>query len=327
MHVLLTGVTGFIAHRIAHDLLTAGHHVRGSLRDMGRADDVRSSMPTDATDRLDFVELTLDDDTGWAAAAQGMDAVVHTASPFPIAQIVPDPQTVIRPAVDGTLRALRAARDAAVKRVVLTSSTVAITNGPRPENRKRDERDWSTPDHPNANAYVRSKTEAERAAWDFAKEHGLDLTSINPGFVLGPPLGAERNTSLKVVERLMSGKDPMVPPIAFETVDVRDVSRAHVSALTAPDSIGERFALVAGTLWFSDIADIAADLLPGRKIPKRTAPRLLIRALSLFDPALKGIVPILGRNDPVSGDKAARTFGIDWISPRDAARASVEALA
>ncbi|MGB3407988.1 MAG: NAD-dependent epimerase/dehydratase family protein [Jannaschia sp.] len=326
MHVLLTGITGFIAHRIASDLLDAGHHVRGSLRSLSRADSVRSVMPLSARERLEFVELDLLEDDGWEAATQGMDAVIHTASPFPMAQAVDDAETLIRPAVDGTLRALKAARANGVERVILTSSSTAIMNGPRPEGRDRDERDWSTEDHPNANAYVRSKTEAERAAWAFAGEHGMNLTTICPGFVLGPPLGSERNTSLRVIDRLLSGKDPMIPPIAFETVDVRDVSRAHLAALADPATTGERFAVSAGTVTMAEMAQVVRQEMPTAKIAKRVAPPLLIKALALFDPALKGIVPILGRNERLNGDKARRVLGIDYIPVEEAVRASVRAL-
>ena len=331
MHILLTGAGGFVARRIALDLLEAGHSVRGSLRDPAAQETplreaLRGHLTDPASlDRLDIVRLDLSKDEVWPEAARGTDAILHTASPFPLEQ-TGDPEAVVRPAVDGTLRALRAARDAGVGRAILTSSTVAVVNGPRPEGRPRDERDWSVEDHPNANAYVRSKTLAERAAWEFAEAEGLALTALNPGFVLGPPLGEERNTSLRVVERLLSGKDPMVPPLKFETVDVRDVARAHLAALDDPATAGERFVLVAGGLWMADIARIAKALAPDRRIPTRTAPAVLIRGLALMDPALRGVVPILGRDEPVSGDKARARLGIDYIPPEAAARASVEAL-
>ncbi|WGH79206.1 NAD-dependent epimerase/dehydratase family protein [Jannaschia ovalis] len=327
MKVLLTGITGFLARRIAHDLLAAGHHVRGSLRDRGKGEAVRALMPEAAAHRLEFVELDLTKDDGWNEAAQGTDAVIHTASPFPIMQTPADPQTIIRPAVEGTERALRAAKAAGVARVILTSSVVAVENGPRPEDdRPRDERDWSSADHPNANAYVRSKTEAERAAWAFAEAEGLLLTTICPGLVMGPPLGDEAGTSLGIIARILSGKDPMVPPVAFEIVDVRDVSRAHVVALETPATAGRRFLLVAGKMWFADIARIVAAEAPHRGISTRTAPRLLVRALAMMDPALRGLVPVLGRNEPISGEKARIELGIDYIPPDDAVRAAARAM-
>ena len=333
MHILLTGAGGFIARRIALDLLEAGHSVRGSLRNPAAQEaplrDALRAHLTDpaALDRLALIRLDLSSDEGWAEAARGMDAILHVASPFPLEQ-TGDPEAVVRPAVDGTLRALRAAVAEGVDRVVLTSSTVAVMNGPDPEGRDRDERDWSADGHPNYNAYVRSKTEAERAAWDFVKSEGrsVALTVINPGFVLGPPIGDERNTSLRVIERVLAGKDPMVPPIGFETVDVRDVSRAHLAALERPETAGKRYVVAAGFLWFREIARIAAEET-GRPVDKREAPKLLLRILALFDPALKGVVPIMGRRDAVSNARARDELGIDFVPAEEAAREAIRALA
>ncbi|MEL6798654.1 MAG: NAD-dependent epimerase/dehydratase family protein [Pseudomonadota bacterium] len=199
--VLLTGVTGFIAKRIALDLLNAGHTVRGSLRSAARADEVRDALRPHLTDptalnRLSFVELDLNSDTGWDAALQGTDALMHTASPFPMAQ-PKDENDIIRPAVDGTLRALRAAQKAGVTRVILTSSVVAIEAtdvGTRPYTPD----DWSDPTHPKSNAYYKSKTLAERAAWDFVANHPeMQLTTVNPALVLGTPMDANYGTSLE----------------------------------------------------------------------------------------------------------------------------------
>lgn len=324
-HVLLTGISGFLAGRIAQDLLAAGHRVRGSVRNSDAEARIRTSL-SDGGDRLEIVTLDLTRDDGWSDAAQGVDAIIHTASPFPINQTPPDPQTVIGPAVAGVERACRAARTAGVERIILTSSSVAVMNGPRPAGRPRDERDWSTEDHPNANAYVQSKTLAERAAWEEADTHGLALTTLNPGLILGPPLAGAHSTSLQVVERVLSGKDPMLPPLKFEAVDVRDVSRAHIAALNDPTTAGERFILAAGGLWMSDIARIARSEAPGRRIAKRVAPAIAIKGLALMDPTLRGIVPILGRDEPISGNKARERLGIDYIPAEDAARASIKAF-
>ena len=330
--ILLTGVTGFIAHRIALDLLDAGHAVRGSLRSMVKADAVRDALrprlkDPAALDRLEFVTLDLSKDDGWQEAAAGCEAILHTASPFPLEQTPKDFDTVIRPAVDGTLRALRAAKAAGVKRVILTSSTVAVANGPDPEGgRPRDERDWSTDDHPGANAYVQSKTRAERAAWTEAKQAGLDLTVVNPGFVLGPLLADEGGTSIAVAERLLKGKDPMVPDLTFETVDVRDVARAHLAALERPETAGKRYICQSGPLPFVEMARIAKEVAPNRKVPTRQAPTWLMRVLALFDPAIRGILPVLGRRQAVSNARAREELGIDFIPPEDAARETFRAL-
>ncbi|MGR3542397.1 MAG: NAD-dependent epimerase/dehydratase family protein [Hasllibacter sp.] len=329
--VLLTGITGFIAHRIALDLLDAGYAVRGSLRSMARADAVRDALRPHlkdpaALDRLEFAVLDLTKDDGWQDAAAGCEAIVHTASPFPLTQ-PEDEDAIIRPAVDGALRALRAAKAAGVKRVVLTSSTVAVANGPDPEGgRPRDERDWSTDDHPGANAYVKSKTRAERAAWNEVRQAGLDLTVINPGFVLGPLLADEGGTSVEVAERLLKGKDPMVPDLTFETVDVRDVSRAHLAALERPETAGKRYICQSGPLPFVEMARIAKEVAPDRRIPTRQAPNWLVRFLGLFDPAIRGILPVLGRRQAVSNARARDELGIAFIPVDEAARATFRAL-
>ncbi|UWQ21273.1 NAD-dependent epimerase/dehydratase family protein [Jannaschia sp. W003] len=324
-HVLLTGISGFVARRTARALLDAGHRVRGSVRSEGAAQAVRALF-AGAGDRLELVRLDLGNDAGWREAATGVDAVVHTASPFPLATDPADPDVLVRPAVDGTRRALEAARDAGVARVVLTSSVAAVIHGPRPEGRPRDERDWTDPAHPAANAYVRSKLEAERLAWSLAGVHGLALTVLNPAFVLGPPMAEERGASLQLIERLLGGKDPMVPPIKLDVVDVRDVAAAHLAALEDPASAGERFVLSADALWIADIARIAREEAPGRRIPTRTAPAVLVKGLALFDPVLRDAVPVLGRDEPLSGDKAHRVLGLDYRAPEEAVRAAVRAL-
>ena len=326
MHVLLTGLTGFIARRIAHDLLARGDKVRGTLRDPSRLPEIAALMPEGSAGRLSAVQTSLDADDGWDQAAQGVDALVHTASPFPMNQIVADPETLMRPAVAGTMRAMRAARDAGVSRVILTSSAVAIANSPDPGNRPRDESDWSDPDHPASNAYACSKIAAERAAWDFADENGMELTVLNPGLVLGPPLGPVDNTSLRFMARILSGRDPAQPPLNFEVVDVRDVATAHLRALDLSRTAGERFALTAGPMWMTDLARLALAEAPDRRIATREAPRLLLRGMALLDPSVRGILPLLDRRAPISSDKARRVLGIDFIPAPDAARAAIRGI-
>lgn len=328
--ILLTGATGFVAKHVALKCLTAGHRVRGSLRNPSREAELRTALaphlPPDAMDRLTCVPLDLERDEGWGEAMQGVDTLIHTASPFPIVQ----PKTandLIRPAVQGTLRALRAARAAGVPRVVLTSSTAAIVNpGGRPV---QDETDWLDPDSPGTTTYSRSKLMAERAAWDYVRDEakGLALTVINPALVLGPPLDGHYGTSVRIIERLMSGKDPMVPRIGWPVVDVRDVAEMHLRAAEDLSTSGKRYVAACGSLWMAEMARILKDAYPERRIATRTAPNMLMRLMGMTDPAVRSIVPHLGHLGRVSSDRARQEMGMSFIPPAEAVRAAAAAVA
>ena len=326
--VLLTGASGFIAKHVAVKLLDAGYHVRGSVRSLERGAEVAAAVGPQLAEaggldaRLGFTPLDLAQDKGWAEAMQGVDALVHTASPFPMTQ-PRDPEELIRPAVDGALRALRAARDAGVGRVVMTSSSVAIAEAELPPGKTvHDEDDWTDPARPGLTPYTISKTLAERAAWDFVRDEapGLRLTTINPSFVLGAPLDRHYGTSLKVIERLLAGRDPMLPRFAMACVDVRDVAEAHVRALRMPAAEGRRIIASEATLWFRDIAGELKAAFPDRRIARREAPDLLMRLVGLFDPAVRAIVPALGRHFTVSNDRARELLGLECRSARAAVR-------
>ena len=230
--VLLTGVSGFIAKHVALKLLNAGYNVRGTVRRLDRAAEIKAALQpylSENAGQLSLVQADLESDAGWAEAMSGITAPVHTASPFPIAQ-PKDPAVVIRPAVEGTERVLKAAAAAGVTRVVLTSSTVAILNEAKADT-LQDEADWCDVHLPSTTPYAKSKTLAERAAWEVAKARGLKLTTINPGLVLGPPLDEHYGSSLGLIERFLKGKDPMLPALGFPIVDVRDVAEMHLRAL------------------------------------------------------------------------------------------------
>ncbi|GHD98378.1 dihydrokaempferol 4-reductase [Defluviimonas sp. 20V17] len=316
--IVLTGISGYIAKHIALRLLNAGHSVTGSVRSPARMDEVRAALAPHLTDpaaleRLRFATLDLTADDGWTTALKGAEVLVHTASPFPISQ-PRDPEKLIRPAVNGSLRALAAARATGVKRVVLTSSVVAIATGTDP-GRPYTEDDWTDVTSKAASAYARSKTLAERAAWDIVREQAphLALTTINPAFVLGPPLDRHYGASVGVVKRMLSGKDPMVPRIGFAVVDVRDVAEMHLRAVERPDTTGRRYIAADRALWFAQMAAALKDAFPDRKIATRTAPDLLMRALGLFDPAIRSILPQLGRLDAVSNARARQEMGMTFL--------------
>lgn len=330
--VLLTGVTGFIAKRIALDLLNAGYYVRGSLRSMKRSDEVREAVTPHLKDpehihRLSFVELELAKDEGWSAALDGAGALMHTASPFPMAQ-PKNPEDIIRPAVDGTNRALATAQAAGVTRVLMTSSVVAIQAKDLPAGQAYSEDDWSETDHPTASPYFQSKTLAERAAWDVASAHPeMQLTMINPALVLGAPLDANYGTSLQLLERVFNGKDPVVPNVGFGVVDVADVSAMHVAALAKPETAGERFIASSASVTLPDIARYLASTHPSRKIPTRIAPKLLLQVLSLFDPTIKTVLPGLGQLPEFDTSKAQERLGIAFTPWKTAVDRSAEVLA
>lgn len=331
--VLVTGATGYIAKHIVRRLLDAGHRVVASTRRADGLEAVKAAVGPRLSDKaalgqLSGVTLDLTRDEGWDAAMAGVDVLMHTASPFPLVQ-PKNPDDLIRPAVDGTLRALRAAAKAGIGRVVLTSSTAAITSSAGPSNgRAYAEGDWTDLTYKGTTPYFASKTLAERAARDFVRDHapGMRLVTVNPGFVQGPPLDADVGTSIEVVLRLMRGKDPMVPRIGFMAVDVNDVAEAHVRAM---DWVGEadRFMLVSRFVWFADMARALKAAFPDRKIPQREAPDALIRLLSLFDPALRTVTPNLGRREQFDNARARALLGREPADPLAATVASARALA
>lgn len=320
--ILLTGITGFIARRIALDLLRAGYRVRGSVRsDQGIAAlraGLGPHLPDPALlDRLSFVRLDLGADAGWSAAMEGCAALIHTASPFPLAQ-PRDEQDLIRPAVEGTLRALGAAETAGVTRVVLTSSVEAIMHGAQGT---ITEADWSDLSAPTITAYGKSKTLAERAAWDFVAAHpAMRLTVINPGLVLGTPLDGVTASSVSVIARFLSGRDPLVPDFALPVVDLADVAAMHVAALDRPQTIAKRYIAADRALRMPELTAVLKAAYPARRIPTRRAPRALLRLLALFDPEIRMILPQLGRALVVDTSAARRDFDLTFVPAEEAIR-------
>ncbi len=321
--ILLTGISGFIAKHVAVKLLAAGYAVRGSVRRLERADEVRAAIAphveVEALSRLTFVALDLEADAGWAQAMAGVDVLVHTASPFPVEQ-PKDEAVLIRPAVEGTLRALRAAKAAGVGRVVLTSSTVAVIDTGVAG--VQDETNWCNTDAPDTSAYGKSKTLAERAAWDFAAAEGIALTTINPGFVLGAPLDKHYGSSTGVIRRILRGKDPMMPLIDFPVVDVRDVAEMHLRAVQRPETAGARFLAVAGTMTMPAMAKVLKQAFPARRIPTGVAPVWLLRVLGIFDAQIRSVVPMVGKMHPINNARAREGMGMNFISPEGALRAT-----
>jgi len=306
--VLVTGGSGFLGGRCVVELLRRGYGVRTTVRDLDKEEEVRARVGSevDPGDRLEVLAADLRSDEGWAEAVAGCECVLHVASPFPRAQ-PKDPDELIVPAREGTLRVLRAALDAGVRRVVVTSSVAAVRGSADSAPAPLTEADWSDPDDLALTPYARSKTSAELAAWDLVRERGEEgrLAVVNPGAILGPVLGDERSFSLEMVERLLKGM-PGTPRIGFSVVDVRDVADLHILAMTAAEAGGERFLAVARFQWMADVAATLRERLgpQAAKVPKRSIPNFLVRGMALFDPGARSVVGQLSKRVELSNAKA-----------------------
>ena len=306
--VLVSGGSGYIAGYLIRQLVAEGWTVHTTIRNLAREGELRKLLAVDDS-RLRLFAADLMQDAGWADAMAGCSHAAHVASPVPMHR-VRNPDEVIVPARDGALRALRAAKAAGVKRFVMTSSVAAISYGRGRGVHTFSEKDWTPPDYPGAQPYVRSKTIAERAARDWvAKEGaGMEYCSINPSVVLGPVWSRDYSASVSIVQRILDGSLRALPNIGFGIVDVRDVADLHVRALTAPGMAGERFLASGPFLKVAAIAEILRARLgeQARKVAKRSMPDLVVRIASLFNPLAKTIVGELGsvRNMDVSHAKA-----------------------
>lgn len=330
--VLVTGGTGFIAQHCILALLNRGYRVRTTVRSLTREAQVREQLKTGGVepgDRLSFVRADLASDEGWNEATAGCVYVMHGASPTPTGRQTSEDDWV-RAAVDGNLRVLRAARRADVHRVVLTSAFGAICAGHGPMKRPFNETDWSDLSSPNVWPYQKSKTLSERTAWDFvAREgRGLQLSAINPVTVVGPALGADYSHSIRLIRGMLEGQ-PGNPRINSGFVDVRDVADLHVRAMTHEAASGERFIAIAGeSIWLADVAKMLRARMgrAGRRVSTRTLPNWLVRLGALRDPALRGSLPLLGRNLNATSQKATRLLGWSPRSCEDAIIATAESL-
>jgi nucleoside-diphosphate-sugar epimerase len=331
--ILVTGGSGFIGSHCILQLLATGHHVRTTVRNLKREGEVRAMLKQGGAkpgDRLSFFATDLENDAGWPQAVAGCEYVLHVASPLPPNMPKREDELIV-PAREGTLRVLRAARDAGVKRVVLTSSFAAIGYGHPPRKTPFNETDWTDLNGDGVYAYVKSKTLAEGAAWDFIANQGggLELSVVNPVGVFGPVLGPDYSASILLVQRLMDGAIPGVPRLYFGVVDVRDVADLHIRAMTHPAARGERFLAVAGD--FMSMLDIAKVLksrmgASAKRVPTRELPNWLVRIAALRDPAIKLILPELGKPKNATNEKAKRLLAWESRSNEDSIVATAESL-
>jgi dihydroflavonol-4-reductase len=295
--VLLTGISGFVGQHCAVELLKNGYTVRGSVRNLSKEQEVRKGIAKviDAKNNLEFCELDLMSDKGWDKAMVGCDYVLHVASPFVIAE-PKDENEMIKPAVEGTLRALKAAKKAGVKKVVLTSSTVAMA-GDKKKNHLTS-KSWTNAKTDKVSVYMKSKTLAERAAWDFYNNQTagdkMELTVVNPGPIYGPTLtGNLTGASMSMIRDIITGKMPMLPNAHYVMSDVRDIAKIHVAAMENMKSNGERFIVTSEkTYSFVGVASILKENGFKKASPKK-APSFVVKFMSLFNREMKGMLPFV----------------------------------
>jgi dihydroflavonol-4-reductase len=314
--VLVTGGSGYLGGWCIVELMRRGYRVRTTVRNPTREREVHEAVASeiDPAHRLTVHQADLLGDEHWDNIIEGCDYVLHVASPFPPKQ-PKDPDELIRPAREGTIRVLGKSLDHDVKRVVVTSSIAAIRLTKGAETRTLTEEDWTDPDSAELTPYVRSKTVAERAAWDLVQERGAEdrLAVVNPGAIIGPVLHDDISYSVQSVERLLKGL-PGVPRLGFNFVDVRDVADLEIRAMTTPEAGGRRFIAVTKFLWMSETGEILRKRLGDQasKVPTRTIPDLLVRGMALFDGGIRSIVGTLGKRTDLSSERA---MGLGW-SPR-----------
>jgi nucleoside-diphosphate-sugar epimerase len=319
--VMVTGISGFLGGHVALALLKQGYRVRGSVRDLGRSAGVKSALAKAGGDvsRLELVALDLLADAGWAEAMRGARFLQHTASPF-VSRMPRDRMVLIRPAVDGTRRALEAALASNVERIVVTSSMAASAYGhDTARTQPFGPGDWTNLYGRGVSAYAESKTRAERQAWDIMDRAGRhdDLAVINPNYILGPLLDADPGTSAALIARLMDGSIPMTARFYFPVVDVRDVAEAHVLAMTSPQAGGHRFPMGSRPMAFVEVANYLRQAMPefAARLPRREAPDWLVKAFSFVDPDMRGNAGEVGLIRATDASDAERLLGHALMAP------------
>jgi nucleoside-diphosphate-sugar epimerase len=331
--VLVTGGSGFIAGHCILQLLEQGHDVRTTIRSLAKEEAVREVLAGAGMvngDRLSFVAADLLADAGWTEAVADREFVLHVASPVTPGHVANEDDVIV-PAREGTLRVLRAARAAGVKRVVLTSAFHAVSWGHRHSNHVFTEADWTILDGPGVDAYGKSKTLAERAAWDFITAEGgaMELATMLPVAVMGPVMGTDVSGANHIIQRMLEGGMRAFPNLFIPIVDVRDVASAHVAAMRHPGAAGERFLLSNGrALAMKEIGVVIKTALGDAaiRVPARSIPDLVLRGAAIFNPALRPFTLDLGYAKKTSNEKARRR--LDWTprDPREAITAAARSM-
>lgn len=331
--ILVTGASGFVGKWTTVQLLQKGYRVRGTVRSLatGKAEQIRAAATThagaDSLSRLELVEADILDDKGWPEVMQGVAAVMHIATAIR-ADEPKDSSLVIRPAVEGTARVLRFAHEAGIKRVVMTSSiaTVGYGHGQTTGTRVYDETFFTNLDAMRWTwAYCIGKTKAERAAWDYGKANGMDLTTIHPGAIIGPALDDDAAISIQMVTGLFDNGLPAMPSNGFSIIDVRDVADMHVAALEKPEAIGQRYLATADYTPFPKVADILREAYPDRGITRRHVPDWIIKLLARFGGPTRQIINDIGNEKIFDGKKGEALLGRKYIPARQSILDTAEA--
>lgn len=326
--VLVTGGSGYIAGFTIREAIARGWTVRATIRSLARETEIRKTLAVD-DGRLSFHAADLMSDTGWAEAIAGCSHVLHMASPLPATAPKHEDELIV-PAREGALRALRFARDAGVKRVVMTSSVAAIQYGVDRGVHHFDESHWTNLAHPDVYAYPKSKTIAERAARDWMAAEGgaLELVTINPSVVLGPLMSRDFSTSIELVKKLLDGSMPGTPDLGFSIVDVRDLAALHVKVLDAPGIAGGRFIASGRFMKLHDVAEVLRSRLGvrGRKVPKRKLPDFVVKLVAMFDPVTRQVAGEVGKVRHLDPSHTRDTLGWETRPPEQSIVDTAESL-
>lgn len=328
--LLVTGASGFIGTHCILELLNNGYHVMGTVRDLDRTEQIFNILKghTENIDNLEFAQAELTDPHSWEKAMRGCDGVLHVASPVPVIQ-PKDPDEVIRPAREGTLNVLKAAKKQDITRVVMTSSVSAVWGKGREGSRVYSESDWTNTNDPDQSPYSLSKTFAEKAAWKFVEEHGgPELSVINPSFVFGPALESDYGSSLEILYKILKGKYPLVPKLGFEIVDVRDVAVLHRLAYESSEAVGRRFLCSSGFRWLKEMAIFLRKHFPEyrSKISVRNMPNFLLKAIAIFDGSVARFLPALEIKREVDVSSTREILGWKPRPPEEAIESGARSL-
>lgn len=321
--IVVTGISGYVGKWVAHALLAKGYAVRGTLRDLSKKEQVtktlRKSLGDAAAARLSFFEADLLNKDDWPAAFTGADAVMHVATNV-VGMEPKDPQSVIRPAIEGTDNVLAGAEANNITRVLITSSIATVGYGQNHTKGKRvyTEDNWTDLDNMRWTwAYCIGKTRAEQHAWREAEERGLAITTIHPGMILGPPLDTDAGVSIGLIKGLLTGTPKAFPDLGFSLIDVRDVADMHVAALENEAAAGQRYLCTARYMHFNEIADVLRKAYPDAPVPDKSVPSWLMRLLVRWQPTIRQVINDIGNEKHFDGSKGRALMGRDYRTPEE----------